>query len=124
MTVPVLRIGRCLIATLPSAVTDDDLLTLQDELSERVGQLGARGVVLDVSVVDVIDSFGTRTLRSIAQTVRLRGAETVIVGIRPDVAFSMVRLGLTLNDVATALDLEEALGSLGSLTITGSGHGR
>jgi rsbT antagonist protein RsbS len=124
MTVPVLRIGSCLIATLPSAVTDDDLLTLQDELSQRVGELGARGVVLDVSVVDVIDSFGTRTLRSIAQTLRLRGAEAVIVGIRPDVAFSMVRLGLTLHDVATALDLEEALGSLGSLTITGSGHGR
>jgi rsbT antagonist protein RsbS len=109
MAVPVLRLGRYLIATLPSAATDTEMLELQDELAEHVGTVGARGVVLDVSVVDVLDSFGTRTLRAIAQTVRLRGAEAVIVGVRPEIAFSMVRLGLTLEDVATALDLEEAL---------------
>jgi len=65
------------------------------------------GVVIDVSALDVMDSFATRTLRGIAQTTRLRGTDTVIVGIQPEVAFSMVQLGLTLDGIATALDLEE-----------------
>jgi rsbT antagonist protein RsbS len=120
VAVPILRLGRYLIATLPSAATDTEMLQLQDELAERVGRLEARGVVLDVSVVEVLDSFATRTLRAIAQTVRLRGAEAVIVGVRPEIAFSMVRLGLTLEDVATALDLEEALRHLEQ----GAGGGR
>ncbi|HXF57420.1 MAG TPA: STAS domain-containing protein [Actinomycetota bacterium] len=124
MTVPVLRLGRTLIVTLPSAVSDTEMLELQDRLAEEVGELGIRGVVLDVSVVDVLDSFATRTLRGIAQTVRLRGARAVIVGVRPEVAFSMVRLGLTLEDVPTALDLEEALDHLDRATGGGTGRGR
>ena len=113
MAIPVLKLGPCLIATVPSVVTDAEILELQEELAERAGGAEVRGVILDVSVVDVLDSFSTRTLRGIAQTVKLRGARAMIVGIRPDVAFSMVRLGLTLEDVPTALDLDEALASLG-----------
>jgi rsbT antagonist protein RsbS len=67
------------------------------------------GVILDVTALDVMDSFASRTMREIAHMIRLRGAETVIVGIQPEVAFAMVQLGLTLEDVATALDLEEGL---------------
>jgi rsbT antagonist protein RsbS len=66
-------------------------------------------VIIDVSSVDLLDSFATRMLRSIAQITRLRGAETVIVGIAPDVAFAMVQLGLTLEGISTVLDLDEAM---------------
>ena len=75
-----------------------------------------RGVIIDVTALDVMDSFATRTLRGLAATTRLRGAETVVVGIQPDVAMALVELGLTLDGVATALDLEEGLEVLANLT--------
>ena len=109
MPIPILKQGDVLIASLQSAPTDQDLVQLRDELAEKVGRLRSRGVVIDVSVVDVMDSFATRTLRGIAQTTRLRGAETVIVGVQPDVAFAMVQLGLTLDGIATAIDFEEGV---------------
>jgi rsbT antagonist protein RsbS len=84
-------------------------MQLRDEIAEKVGRFKSRGVVLDVSILDVLDSFATRTLRTIAETARLRGAETVIVGIQPDVAVAMVQLGLTLDGVLTALDFEEGM---------------
>jgi rsbT antagonist protein RsbS len=109
MHVPVLKQGEYLIASIQSALSDPDLLQLRDDLAQRVGQYRSRGVIIDVTVLDIIDSFGTRTLRAIAHMLKLRGAETVIVGIQPDVAFAMVQLGLTLEGVGTALDLEEGL---------------
>src|SRR6185436_8332010 len=112
MEVPILKQGPYLIASIQSALSDADLLNLQEELALRVGKYRSRGVIVDVTVLDVMDSFATRTMRSIAHMLKLRGAETVIVGIQPEVAFSMVRLGLTLEDVATALDLEEGLAFL------------
>jgi rsbT antagonist protein RsbS len=112
MHVPVLKQGDYLIASVQSVLSDADLLQLRDDLSDRVGQFRARGVIVDVTVLDVIDSFATRTLRAIAHMLKLRGAETVIVGIQPDVAFAMVQLGLTLEGVGTALDLEEGLSYL------------
>jgi len=111
--VPILKQGPYLIATVQSALTDDDLKELRNVLVERVGLLRSRGVIVDVTALDVIDSFATRTLRDVAHMIRLRGAETVIVGIQPEVAFSMVKLGLTLEGVATSLDLEEGLAYLG-----------
>jgi rsbT antagonist protein RsbS len=110
--VPILKQGPYLIASIQSALNDADLLELRDALVARVGRFRARGVIVDVTALDVMDSFATRTLRDIAHMIRLRGAETVIVGIQPEVAFSMVRLGLTLAGVATALDLEEGLAFL------------
>jgi|ERR1051325_2396319 rsbT antagonist protein RsbS len=107
MSIPILKQGPLLIATIQGAVTDANLRELRDALAERVGRLRTRGVLVDVSALDVMDSFATRMLRNIAYTVRLRGAETVIVGIQPDVAFTMVQLGLTLEGVDTALDFEE-----------------
>lgn len=112
MHVPVLKQGDYLIASVQSALSDADLLQLRDRLAERVGAVRARGVIIDVTVLDVIDSFATRTLRAVAHMLKLRGAETVIVGIQPDVAFAMVQLGLTLEGVGTALDLEEGLAYL------------
>ena len=112
MPVPILKQGDCLIASIQSALTDADLLELRDELSERVGRDRSKGVIIDVTVLDVLDSFASRTLRTMADMIRLRGAETVIVGIQPEVAFSMVQLGLSLDGVTTVLDLEEGLAHL------------
>lgn len=112
MQVPILKQGGYLIASIQSVLSDSDLVQLRDNLGERVGTYRSRGVIIDVTVLDVIDSFATRTLRAIAHMLKLRGAETVIVGIQPDVAFAMVQLGLTLEGVGTALDLEEGLAYL------------
>jgi rsbT antagonist protein RsbS len=114
MPVPVLKQGEVLIASIQSSLTDKDLLALKDEVAEKVGRYRLRGVVVDVSTLDVMDSFATRMLRTIAEVTKLRGATTVIVGIQPDVAFAMVQLGLTLEGVETALDLEEGLELLAS----------
>jgi rsbT antagonist protein RsbS len=116
MSIPILKQGPYLIASIQSAPTDSDWRELRRILAERVGKLRSRGVIVDVTVLDVMDSYAARTLREIAQIVKLRGAESVIVGIQPDVAFSMVRLGLTLGDVETSLDLEEGLSLLNALT--------
>ena len=112
MQVPILKQGPYLIATIQSALTDADILQLRDALVEQVGRYRSRGVIIDVTALDVMDSFATGTLRDVAHMVRLRGAETVIVGIQPDVAFAMVHMGLTLEGVTTKLDLEEGLDHL------------
>ncbi|HXJ57652.1 MAG TPA: STAS domain-containing protein [Verrucomicrobiae bacterium] len=124
MQVPVLKQGDYLIASIQSVLSDADLLQLRDDLADRVGQFRARGVIIDVTVLDVIDSFATRTLRAVAHMLKLRGAETVIVGIQPDVAFAMVQLGLTLEGVGTALDLEEGLAYLDRLIKRTLQHGK
>jgi rsbT antagonist protein RsbS len=112
MRVPILKQGNYLIASIQSALSDFELLQLRDDLAGQVGKFRSRGVIVDVTVLDVMDSFAVRTLRAIAQIARMRGAETVIVGIQPEVAFAMVQLGLTLGQVETALDLEEGLALL------------
>jgi rsbT antagonist protein RsbS len=112
MKVPILKQQQYLIASVQSALTDADLVTLRDDLVARVGRFRARGVIIDVTPLDVLDSFSVRTLRTLAHVIRLRGAETVIVGIQPDVALAMVQLGLGLDGVHTALDLEDGLALL------------
>lgn len=109
MRVPVLKQGEYLIASIQSALSDQDLMQLRDDLAEQAGRFRSRGVIVDVTALDVMDSFACRTLRSIAYILRLRGARTAIVGIQPEVAFAMVQLGLALGEVRTALDLEEGL---------------
>ncbi len=109
MEVPILKQGSYLIASIQSALSDEDLVQLRDALVAQVGRFRSRGVIVDVTALDVMDSFATRTLRDIALMIRLRGAEMVIVGIQPEVAFALVRLGLKLEGVATALDLEEGI---------------
>jgi rsbT antagonist protein RsbS len=114
VSVSILKQGNVLIASIQAALTDHDLVQLRDQLVDRVGRFRSRGVIIDVTALDVMDSFATRTLRGIAETTRLRGARTVIVGIQPDVAFTMIQLGLDLRGIATALDLEEGLEILAS----------
>lgn len=109
MRVPILKQGNYLIASIQSALSDQELMQLRDDLAEQTGRFRSRGVIVDVTVLDVMDSFACRTLRSMAHILRLRGARTAIVGIQPEVAFSMVQLGLALGEVQTALDLEEGL---------------
>jgi rsbT antagonist protein RsbS len=116
MPVPILKQSHYLIATIQSALNDSDLLQLRDALVSKVGSLRSRGVIVDVTALDVLDSFASRTVRDLAYMIRLRGAETVIVGIQPEVAFAMVQLGITMEDVATALDLEEGLAYLDGKT--------
>jgi len=109
MLVPILKQGDVLIASIQSDLSDHDLVQLRDNVAEKVGRFKSLGVIVDVSMLDVMDSFATRMLSTIADTTRLRGAETVIVGIQPEVAVAMVQLGLTLDGIPTALDLEEGL---------------
>jgi rsbT antagonist protein RsbS len=116
MLVSILRQGDYLIASIQFDLTDGQVLELRDGLSDRIGRSRARGLIIDVAALDVIDSFVARSLGSIALTARLRGAETVIVGIAPDVAIAMVQFDLDLQPLRTALDLDEALTLLDRLT--------
>ena len=112
MEVPILKQGHFLIATIQAGLTDSDLLHLRGALVQQVVRSRSQAVIVDVTSLDVMDSFAARTLRETAQMIRLRGAETVIVGIQPEVALAMVQLGLTLEAATTALDLEEGLAYL------------
>lgn len=110
--VSILRQGSYLIASIHTALDDSEMVRFQNDLIEQIGRYRSRGVIIDVAALDVLDSFGSRTLRTIAEMARLRGAQTVIVGIQPDVAFAMVMLGMGTGTVPTALDLEEGLAYL------------
>lgn len=107
--VPILKQGPYLIASLQSSLTDSAWGLMRDELLDRIGRHRTRGVVIDVSVMDVMDSYATRSLDGIARMISLRGAATVVVGIQPAVAFAMAQLGLKLESAETALDLDEGL---------------
>ena len=109
LRVSILRHGGHLVASFHSALDDGQLLRFRKELLDQIGRYRAQGVIIDVAALDVLDSFACHTLRALAQVARLRGAETVVVGIQPGVAFAMARLGSTLHPVLTALDLEAAL---------------
>jgi rsbT antagonist protein RsbS len=112
MPVPILKQGAILIASVQAALTDSDAERLRLDLMERVSRYRAHGIIVDVTAIDVMDSFAARSLRTIAHMTRLRGADTVIVGLQPEVAFAMVQLGLVFDDMYTALDLEEGLAFL------------
>jgi rsbT antagonist protein RsbS len=110
--VSILRQGSYLVASIHTALDDTQMVRFRHDLIHAIGRHRARGVIIDVAALDVLDSFGSSTLHDIAAMARLRGARTVIVGIQPDVAFAMVRLGMGTGTVPTALDLEEGLAFL------------
>ena len=116
MSVAILRQGAYLIASIQSDLSDREVIQLRQELSELVGGYRTRGIVIDVAALDVIDSFVARSLRAIVLTARLRGAETVVVGIQPDVAIAMVQFHLNLEPLRVALDLDAAIALLDRLT--------
>ena len=112
MGTPVLKMGPFLIASIQDALSDADWRQLRESLLKRVGTDRSSGVLVDVSAMDVLDSYATRTLDGMAQALRLRGARTVVVGVRPAVAFAMSQLGLRLGAADCALDLDEGLAIL------------
>jgi len=104
-----MRQGSTLIASIHTALDDSELVRFEHDLVDQIGEHRSRGVIIDVAALDVIDSFAALTLRRIADMARLRGALTVLVGIQPEVAFAMVRLGMGTGQIPTALDLEEGV---------------
>ena len=115
MFVSILQQGDFLIASIHAALDDTQLIRFQEDLVDQIGARRAKGVIIDIAALDVLDSFGSSSLRDLAHMARLRGAVTVIVGIQPDVAFAIVKLGMHL-DIHTALDLEEGLAFLEDVT--------
>jgi len=109
MAVPILRQGDILLVTLQGDLGDADWAQMTDHLLDRVAERRTRFAVLDLSVVDVLDSFACRTIVGLTHMVALRGSTMIVAGIQPNVAFAMVQLGATLPGVATALDLDHAL---------------
>ncbi|MEV1011947.1 STAS domain-containing protein [Streptomyces sp. NPDC049881] len=107
--IPVLKIGDVLLVSIQVDLEDQMVLDLQEDLSDRIVATGARGVVIDISALEVVDSFVGRMLATIASISRLLGAQTVVVGMRPAVAMTLVELGLSLGEVRTALHLEQGL---------------
>jgi rsbT antagonist protein RsbS len=122
MPVPILKQGQFQIAMIRASLTDSEWDRFREALLTRIGRDRSRGVIIDVSTMDVMDSFATRSLRGLSQMLHMRGAETVIVGIQPDVAYAMAQLGLRLPDARTALDLESGLELLHEV-IDGDLHG-
>jgi rsbT antagonist protein RsbS len=115
MFVSILRQGDFLIASIHAALDDAELERFQREMIDQIGARRANGIIIDIAALDVLDSFGSSCLLTLARIAKLRGAETVIVGIQPEVAYAIVRLGMSL-DVHTALDLEQGLTTLERLT--------
>jgi rsbT antagonist protein RsbS len=107
--IPILRMGELLLVTIQVDMHDQLALTLQDDLTAQIERTGARGVLIDISSLDVVDSFIGRMLASIATMSRLLNAHTVVVGMRPAVAITLVELGLHLEGVRTALDVERGM---------------
>lgn len=113
LPVSILSQGPNLIVSIHAALDDQQLVRLQRDLLERVGRDRSRGILIDVAALDVLDSFAARTLADLAYMAQLRGARTVVVGIAPEVAMTLVRLGVRIPLTQTALDLEEGLAWLG-----------
>ncbi|MCF6507020.1 STAS domain-containing protein [Blastococcus sp. MG754426] len=120
----ILKQGPTLIASIHTALDDSQLERFREDLVDRIGRDRARGVIIDLAALDVLDSFATRVLRDIAEMARLRGAQTVVVGIQPEVAFVIVRLGMDTGSLVTALDLEEGLEHLAGATLPTAGPHR
>ncbi|HEX3875530.1 MAG TPA: STAS domain-containing protein [Bryobacteraceae bacterium] len=111
--IPILKIGRLLLVSIQVDMHDRLAIALQDDLTERIALTGANGVIIDISALEMVDSFIGRMLSNIAGMSKLLGADTVVAGMRPSVAITLVELGLSLKGVRTALSLERAIELLG-----------
>ena len=107
--IPILKMGDCLLVTIQVDMHDRLAMTLQDDLTERISQQRARGVMIDISALEIVDSFIGRMLANIAAMARVLDAQTVVVGMRPAVAITLVELGLDLPGVRTALNVEKGM---------------
>ena len=110
--IPILRMGQFLLVTIQVDMHDQLALTLQDDLTAQIAKLGAKGVLIDISALEMVDSFMGRMIANISAMSRMLDAETVLVGMRPAVAITLVELGLSLPGVHTALDVERGMNRL------------
>ena len=111
--IPILRMGDLLLVTIQVDMHDRLAMQLQDDLTERIVSDGAKGVLIDISALDLVDSFIGRMISNTAAMARVLDARTVVVGMQPAVAITLVELGLTLNGVRTALNVEKGMALLG-----------
>jgi rsbT antagonist protein RsbS len=111
--IPILRMGDLLLVTIQVDMHDRLAMTLQDDLAERIVRDGAKGVLIDISALDLVDSFIGRMISNTAAMARVLDASTVVVGMQPAVAITLVELGLTLTGVKTALNVERGMALLG-----------
>ena len=110
MNIPILKIGDILIVTIQTELTDREIEELNHDILDRIAKVGAEGLIIDISALKVVDSFMARSLNSIASASTLLGSKTVVVGIQPAVALTLVELGLRISwGVETALNLEKGL---------------
>jgi rsbT antagonist protein RsbS len=107
--IPILQMGRCLLVTIQVDMQDQTALALQDDLSSKIEATGANGVLIDISALEIVDSFIGRMLASISGIARVLDATTVVVGMQPAVAITLVELGLSLDGVRTALNVERGM---------------
>jgi rsbT antagonist protein RsbS len=107
--IPILRMGNCLLVTIQVDMHDRLAMTLQDDLTTKISETGAKGVLIDISSLEIVDSFIGRMLANIANMSRVLDAQTVVVGMRPAVAITLVELGMSLPGVRTALDVEKGM---------------
>jgi len=119
--IPILQMGRCLLVTIQVDMQDQTALRLQDDLSAKIEATGATGVLIDISALEIVDSFIGRMLASISGIARVLDAMTVVVGMQPAVAITLVELGLSLEGVRTALNVEKGMKLLTPATEVGDG---
>ena len=110
--IPILRMGGFLVVSIQVDMHDRLAMTLQDDLTQRITETGAVGVLIDISALEIVDSFIGRIIANIAGTAKILDAETVVVGMQPSVAITLVELGLTLPGVRTALNIEKGMALL------------
>jgi rsbT antagonist protein RsbS len=113
--IPILRVGRCLLVSIQIDMHDKLAMALQDDLTQKLVETRAHGVLIDISALDLVDSFIGRMLSNIAAMARVLDAQTVVVGMRPQVAITLVELGLTLPNIRTALDVDRGLALINRL---------
>jgi rsbT antagonist protein RsbS len=122
--IPILRMGSILLVTIQVDLHDRLAMQLQDDLSNKIVSAGSRGVLIDISALDIVDSFIGRMLANIAATSRILDAATVLVGMQPAVAITLVELGMSLQGIRTALDVERGMTLLNQLAADNAGGAR
>ena len=121
--IPILKMGSSLLVSIQVDMHDQLAMSLQEDLTSRISAEGSRGVLIDISSLDVVDSFIGRMLANIAGMARVLDAQTVVVGMRPAVAITLVELGLSLNGVRTALNVEKGMELIRASSGAGDGGG-